>query len=137
MTTGSYTGSAGAITLNTYLAGDGAPSDKLIVNAGTATGTTGLTVHNTTGPGAETQANGIQVVQALNGGTTASDAFTLTNRLRAGASDYFLFHGEIGGSNPNADATRGRLRMINGHPSRARPGSRFTRRSQHSQQADP
>jgi outer membrane autotransporter protein len=41
------------------------------------------------------------VVQALNGSTTASDAFTLVNRLRPGAFDYYLFHGGIGGSNPN------------------------------------
>jgi hypothetical protein len=59
VTAGSYTGSAGAITLNTYLGTDGSPSDKLIVNGGAATGTTDLTIHNTTGPGAETVANGM------------------------------------------------------------------------------
>lgn len=101
VTVGSYTGSAGAITINSYLGADGSPSDKLVVNGGAATGTTDLTVRNATGPGAETQANGIQVVQTLNGGTTASGAFALTDRLRAGAFDYFLFHGGVGGSSPN------------------------------------
>lgn len=71
------------------------------MNGGAATGTTDLTVRNAIGPGAETQANGIQVVQTLNGGTTASGAFALTDRLRAGAFDYFLFHGGVGGSSPN------------------------------------
>ncbi|AIP33886.1 outer membrane autotransporter barrel domain protein [Paraburkholderia xenovorans LB400] len=96
-----YTGADGNLHLNTFLGSDDAPSDKLIVSGGTATGTTNLTIHNTTGPGDMTVADGIQVVQTLNGGTTASDAFTLTGRLRAGAFDYLLFHGGIGGSRPN------------------------------------
>lgn len=101
VTAGSYTGSGSAITLNTYLGADGSASDRLIVNGGAAAGTTDLTIRNTTGPGAETLANGIQVVQTLNGGSTTSDAFTLANRLRAGAFDYFLFHGGVAGSSPN------------------------------------
>jgi outer membrane autotransporter protein len=96
-----YTGAGGSLQLNTFLGSDDSPSDRLIVSGGTATDTTNLTVHNTTGPGDGTVADGIQVVQTLNGGTTASDAFALTGRLRAGAFDYFLFHGGIGGSRPN------------------------------------
>ena len=36
-----------------------------------------MRITNAGGPGAETVANGIQVVQAINGGTTAPGAFTL------------------------------------------------------------
>ena len=69
----------GGITLNTFLGGDGSPSDQLIINGGSATGSTSLTIHNTTGPGAETTANGILVVNAIGGATTTPSAFTLAN----------------------------------------------------------
>jgi type V secretory pathway adhesin AidA len=56
---------------------------------------------NVGGPGAETT-NGILVVNATGGATTASGAFTLANpELRAGAFDYDLFRGGAGGANPN------------------------------------
>jgi hypothetical protein len=59
-------------------------------------------IHNTIGPGAETTGNGILVVNAINGGTTAAGAFTLDNpELRAGAFDYRLFRGGLNGSDPN------------------------------------
>ena len=38
LTTTSYTGTGGTIAMNTFLAGDGSPSDKLVINGGTATG---------------------------------------------------------------------------------------------------
>ena len=58
-------------------------------------------VTNVGGPGAETT-NGILVVNAINGATTASGAFTLANpELRAGAFDYDLFRGGAGGASPN------------------------------------
>jgi len=97
----SYVGAGGTIGLNTFLAGDGSPSNKLVIG-GTATGSTSLHVTNTGGPGAGTTGNGIQVVQTINGGTTAAGAFTLGNpELRAGAFDYRLFHGGINGNDPN------------------------------------
>ena len=50
----------------------------------------------------ETTANGILVVNAISGATTASGAFTLDNpELRAGAFDYRLFQGGLNGSDPN------------------------------------
>ena len=102
LTTSSYTGNGGTIAMNTFLGGDGSPSDKLVVNGGTATGMTDLMIHNTTGPGAETVGNGIQVVSAINGGTTAPGAFMLApGELRAGAFDYRLFQGGLNGSDPN------------------------------------
>ena len=45
--------------MNTFLGADGSPSDRLVINGGTATGTTGLLIHNAAGPGLETTANGI------------------------------------------------------------------------------
>jgi hypothetical protein len=101
LTVMNYTGTGGKILLNTYLGTDGSPSDQLIVNGGTATGTTSLAIHNTTGPGAETLGNGILVVNAINGGTTAPGAFMLNGEVRAGAFDYDLFRGGVGGSSPN------------------------------------
>lgn len=101
VTTGNYVGSGSSLTLNTFLGDDSSPSDKLIVNGGTATGTTAVTIHNTTGPGAATSANGVQIVQALNGASTASNAFTLANELRPGAFYYELFHGGLNGNNAN------------------------------------
>ena len=60
-----------------------------------------MRITNAGGPGAETVANGIPVVQAINGGTTAPGAFTLAGEVRGGAFDYRLFRGGLGGSSPN------------------------------------
>jgi outer membrane autotransporter protein len=102
LTTVNYAGTGGEINLNTYLGADGSPSDRLIINGGTAMGATSLMIHNTTGPGAETAGNGILVVDAINGGTTAPGAFTLDNpELRGGAFDYRLYRGGLNGSDPD------------------------------------
>ena len=101
---GDYTGVNGRMTLNTFLGADNSPSDQLIINGGLGTGTTTLTINNTTGPGALTTMNGIPVVVAVNGGTTTpaaaangaaepGDTFSLANEVRAGAWDYRLFRG--------------------------------------------
>ncbi len=97
-----YTGTGGTIAMNTFLGGDGSPSDKLVVIL-TATGNTMLRITNAGGPGAETVADGIRVVQAVRAGTTAPGAFTLANpELRAGAFDYRLFRGGLDpASSPN------------------------------------
>jgi outer membrane autotransporter protein len=100
LTTTSYTGTGGTIAINTFLGSDGSPSDRLVINGGTADATT-MHVTNVGGPGAETTGNGILVVEAINGGTTAPDAFTLSpGELRAGAFDYDLLRGGVSGS-PN------------------------------------
>jgi outer membrane autotransporter protein len=102
LTVMNYTGMGGGITLNTFLGGDGSPSDRLIINGGSATGSTAVTIHNTTGPGAETIANGILVVNATGGATTTPSAFTLANpELRAGSFDYDLFRGGVSGGSAN------------------------------------
>jgi outer membrane autotransporter protein len=94
LTAVNYTGQGGTLGLNTFLGADGSPSDRLVINGGSATGSSSLRITNAGGPGAETVANGIQVVQAINGGTSASGAFSLQGgSITAGAFDYFLFKG--------------------------------------------
>lgn len=100
---GNYVGQNGTIALNTYLAADGAPSDKLVVSGGAASGTTALKVTNVNGPGAQTLADGVEVVQAANGATTSAGAFALNGgSVKAGAYEYFLAKGgESAGSGGN------------------------------------
>jgi outer membrane autotransporter protein len=98
---GNYAGVGGTMAINSVLGGDGSPSDKLIISGAgtTATGATTVHVTNVGGPGAETTGNGIQVVSAVGGATTAPGAFTLpAGELRAGAFDYDLFRGGVSGS---------------------------------------
>lgn len=93
LTTGNYVGLGGTMALNTVLAGDGSPSDQLVIDGGSATGTTGLRITNAGGGGALTTGDGIRVVDAVNGGTTASGSFSLAGRAAAGAYEYSLFRG--------------------------------------------
>ena len=103
LTVNNYVGASGTLALRTFLGGDGSPSDQLaITNGGTATGSTSVRITNVGGPGAETTSNGILVVNAINGATTAPGAFMLApGELRAGAFDYRLFQGGLNGSDPN------------------------------------
>ena len=95
---GNYVGQNGVIALNTYLAGDGAASDRLVINGGNASGSSMLHVTNVNGPGAQTQGDGIQVVQAGNGATTGASAFTLQGgTISAGAYAYYLAKGGASG----------------------------------------
>jgi outer membrane autotransporter protein len=101
LTATNYIGNGGTIAMNTFLGTDGSPSDRLVINGGSATGNSLLKITNAGGPGAQTTANGIEVVQTINGGTTAPGAFTLANgELRAGAFVYDLFRGGVNGSDP-------------------------------------
>ncbi|MFM0085926.1 autotransporter outer membrane beta-barrel domain-containing protein [Paraburkholderia sediminicola] len=93
--TGNYAGQNGTIGLNTVVAGDGAASDRLVLSGGTATGSTRLQVTNVGGQGAQTVADGIQVIQATNGATSASSAFTLAAPVKAGAYSYYLAKGGV------------------------------------------
>ncbi|MCB5205529.1 autotransporter outer membrane beta-barrel domain-containing protein [Neorhizobium sp. T786] len=74
---GDYVGQNGQIILDTYLDTDGSPSDQLVIDGGTASGTSLLAVRNAGGPGALTVSDGIRVVDAINGATTGSGAFSL------------------------------------------------------------
>jgi len=92
---GNYAGNGGQLHLQSTVGDDSSPSDKLVVNNGTLTGNTLITVSNIGGTGALTQQNGIQLVQAQ--GTAVSDntAFALKAPVSVGAFDYRLFKGGI------------------------------------------
>jgi outer membrane autotransporter protein len=92
---GNYTGQNGRLLLQTVLAGNAAPSDRLIIsgNGAQGSGNTTIGVTNVGGQGALTAGNGILVVQATNGATTTPSAFNLSGRVAAGAFEYQLFRG--------------------------------------------
>jgi outer membrane autotransporter protein len=98
---GNYTGQNGVLELNTFLGGDGSPSDQLVIDGGTASGNTSVIIHNTANSTAHTVSDGILVVSAVNGGTTAADAFNLPGEVRSGALDYRLFRGSLDGAHPD------------------------------------
>ncbi|WP_448955843.1 autotransporter family protein [Labrys neptuniae] len=106
ITTQNYVGNNGIMVLNTYLGADGSPSDKLVIDGGTARGTTGLTIKNTTGPGALTTANGILVIKAIDGATVDPNAFHLTGAVAVGAFDYNLFQGGPAAANEGEDVAQ-------------------------------
>jgi fibronectin-binding autotransporter adhesin len=86
---GNYVGT-GTIEMNTVLGDDNSATDKLVINGGSASGSTVLRFTNVGGQGAQT-VNGIQVVETTNGGTTTPTAFSLgSRRYTAGAYEYLL-----------------------------------------------
>ncbi len=102
LTTANYIGSGGTLGLNTFLGTDGSPSDRLVINGGTASGNSLLRIANAGGPGALTTGNGILVVDTINGGTTVPGTFALAGRVAAGPYDYTLFRSSVDASNDQA-----------------------------------
>jgi autotransporter-associated beta strand protein len=100
---GNYIGAAGTLRLNTVLGTDGSPSDRLVIaGAGaSASGSTAIAVANVGGGGAVTVSDGIAVVQVTGGATTAAGSFSLAGPVAAGAYEYMLFRGGVGGANPD------------------------------------
>ena len=94
---GNYVGNNGAVYLQSVLGDDGALSDRLVISGGAASGSTGLGVLNAGGEGALTLADGIMVVQAVNGASTTAGAFALYSPVAAGAYEYFLYKGGVSG----------------------------------------
>jgi outer membrane autotransporter protein len=90
------------IGLNTVVAGDGSPSDKLVIDGGSATGQSQLAITNVGGTGALTRVNGILVIDAINAGTTVPTAFTLAQGVAAGPYTYSLVRGSRDGTNAQA-----------------------------------
>ena len=113
---GNYVGKSGSIALNTYLAGDGAPSDRLVINGGTASGTSSLRITNAGGPGAAIVADGIEVVQSVNGAKTTATAFTLAAPVKAGAYSYYLAKGGAANGTSENWYLRNTLSQIPGTP---------------------
>ncbi|KAF1003677.1 MAG: Adhesin BmaC autotransporter [Luteibacter sp.] len=102
LTTTSYVGQNGSIHLNTVLAGDNAPTDRVVIDRGQASGRSTLNVTNVGGLGQATPGNGILLVDAQRGATTATDAFVLGGRAVAGPYEYALYRGGRDGSTPDA-----------------------------------
>ncbi len=98
LATTAYRGIGGTLAMNTLMGSDGSPSDRLVISGGSATGNSLLRITNAGGLGAETVANGIAVVQVINGGSTAPGAFALADEARGGALDYDLFRGGVSGN---------------------------------------
>lgn len=108
---GNYVGAGGILELNSVLNADNSPADKLVIDGisggfaarltgSSASGSTGILVHNIGGAGALTTSNGILVVEAINNATTTANAFTLAAPVRAGAYDYRLFRGGLDPNDP-------------------------------------
>ncbi|MGC6370017.1 autotransporter outer membrane beta-barrel domain-containing protein [Pseudomonas sp. K2I15] len=95
MVYGNYVGNNGQLWLQSVLGDDSSASDKLVVSDGTISGHTQLSVSNLGGAGGFTQNNGIEVVQALNGAVSSTDAFALKGSVSAGAYEYLLFKGGV------------------------------------------
>jgi fibronectin-binding autotransporter adhesin len=103
LTTTNYVGQGGTLALNTTLGDDASPTDHLVINGGSASGTSFLAITNINGPGAATISNGIPVIQASDGGTTAPGAFVLASgELRGGFYSYRLFRGGLDGDAPES-----------------------------------
>jgi len=98
LTTRDYAGLGGTLEINTFLGGDGSPSDRLVIDGGAASGRSIIVPHNAGGLGELTTGNGILVVDAANGGITSGTAFVLTTPVLAGPYEYRLRRGSADGS---------------------------------------
>ncbi|MET3929239.1 outer membrane autotransporter protein [Lysobacter sp. OAE881] len=102
LATHNYFAGSGTLAVNTFLDTDGSPSDVLIIDGGEATtGTASVMVANAGGAGALTSGDGILVIDAVNGGITGTNAFTLGSLVLAGAYEYTLQRGSRDGSSPS------------------------------------
>ena len=100
---GDYVGQGGVLALQTVLGSDNSLSDRLVIDGGTASGRTSIQITNLGGLGAATTGNGIQLIGAINGGTTTAsttrDAFSLAGgQVDAGAFEYRLYAGDVAGA---------------------------------------
>ena len=92
---GQYVGQNGLLRLRAVLGNDSSPTDRLIFSGAAATGATQVAMVNANGLGALTQGDGIMVVQATGGATTADHAFALGAPVAAGPYEYLLFKGGV------------------------------------------
>ncbi|MFJ5254985.1 autotransporter outer membrane beta-barrel domain-containing protein [Pseudomonas sp. NPDC088414] len=99
---GNYVGNGGQLLLQSELGADGAPSDKLVVNNGSLSGATVISVTNIGGIGGLTQENGIQVVQAQGSTVSTNNAFSFSGPVSVGAYDYYLFKGGVTAGSENS-----------------------------------
>lgn len=103
---GNYVGQSGVVRMSGVLAGNESPTDRLIIDGGTASGHTTIQLSNVGGLGAKTTGNGIELISAINGATTTAqttrDAFSLASgHVDAGAFEYRLQPGDANGAGEN------------------------------------
>lgn len=90
LTVGNYVGSGANITMNAALGGATQAADQIVVNGGSATGLTLLTIRNVSGLGGQTSGSGVPLVVTTNGGTIAPGAFALAGVPLFGGFRYVL-----------------------------------------------
>ncbi|MEN3931264.1 autotransporter outer membrane beta-barrel domain-containing protein [Microvirga sp. W0021] len=94
LTSTNYSGQNGMLYMNIALGDNSSPTDQLVLKAtGSATGLTFLNFTDVGGLGGYTTGDGIKVVDASSGATTAMGAFILGSRVAAGAYEYGLYRG--------------------------------------------
>ena len=114
--TGAYTSNGGNLFLNTVLGGDGSLTDRLIVGAvemgtqgvsllgsGEYASATKVYITNVGGLGAKTAGDGIEIVHVMDPSRSAENAFILGTRVAAGAYDYALYQGGVGGASSDGN----------------------------------
>ncbi len=104
-----YTSNNSNVYLNTELGSDLSPTDRIVIDGGSATGNTVLSISNVGGLGGLTAGNGILVVDAINGATTDPAAFTLGSRVVVGSYEYSLYRGSLDATAPESWFLRSRL----------------------------
>ncbi|MFJ2991094.1 autotransporter outer membrane beta-barrel domain-containing protein [Pandoraea sp. NPDC087047] len=90
---GNYTGQSGTLAVDTVLGDDTSKVAPLTVSGGNIGGNTTIAVNNLGGLGGLTTGNGIPMVNAVGGATSAAGAFTLGRTVSAGAYTYLLYQG--------------------------------------------
>ncbi|MFK0090793.1 autotransporter outer membrane beta-barrel domain-containing protein [Pseudomonas sp. NPDC090755] len=93
---GNYVSDSGRLSLNSMPGSDSTATDSMLVggNAGFANGATSILVTTLSGAGGQTVGNGMKLVDVA--GFSDPRAFTLGNRVAAGAYEYSLYQGGVG-----------------------------------------
>lgn len=94
---GNYIGQNGVLATDIWGTSASPQTDLLVVsgNGSVASGSTGIAVTDRGGLGAPTSGDGIMIVSAQNGAVTQAGAFTLSQRVAAGAYEYSLYRGGV------------------------------------------
>ena len=105
LTVRSLAGDGGTLILNQVLSDGSVQGDRLTVDGGKVTGKTFLAIRNYAGLGAQTQGDGLLVVEAKNGADTTAgttrDGFALKDPVYAGAYEYRLKAQDAKGTGQN------------------------------------
>ncbi|NYI01145.1 autotransporter outer membrane beta-barrel domain-containing protein [Cupriavidus plantarum] len=93
---GDYTGNHGTLRATGVLSNDDSPVSRLVVSGGAIRGVTTIMLTNAGGTGGLTASDGIAMVRAIGGATSAPDAFALSGgSVSAGAYTYYLYRGGV------------------------------------------